>query len=307
MAHGQFAGSLASGFFAARDQNHRFGLTSPEDFCEFLDGERIADAIDPSGILSDWPSRLVFRGQSDEGFGLSSSLFRERLKIGPEVSELDLANAEEAIIRAMRAEGLGRRMTDGELLMVLQHHGIPTRLIDVSDTPKEAAFFSVDKDPEKDGRFFIIALQEGENVSLSAQAHLPWSESHYGATRSSGEWTNRVALVDELPLDPRMRAQNGRFLVGGLLRSYSGMILGGLSAKDWNLVSTLAIKFYETGPRKAPNRWGAAGWTVRVPAEWKPTIRRHLAEDIDPLTEDTMYPPITEVRRLAMRVVQEMP
>jgi len=49
---------------------------------------------------------------------------------GASVAEADIAKAETTIIETMRREGLGRRMTDGQLLMILQHHAIPTRLIE---------------------------------------------------------------------------------------------------------------------------------------------------------------------------------
>jgi hypothetical protein len=68
------------------------------------------------------------------------------------ITEKILIEAEIALISSMRAEGLGRLMTDGELMMVLQHHGIPTRLIDVSVQPLEALFFAVDSSGEVAGR-----------------------------------------------------------------------------------------------------------------------------------------------------------
>lgn len=110
-------------------------------------------------------------------------------------------------------------MKDGELLAVLQHHGIPTRLIDVSERPREALFFAVDRDDDIPGRLFIIRLKPGSEgqhrIDLRANDALEWEGTKRGTKQARGEWTTRVAVDESNPLDPRMRAQRGRFLVGG--------------------------------------------------------------------------------------------
>jgi hypothetical protein len=146
---------------------------------------------------------------------LSSSLYRLcRNEKGATVTEADLTTAETTIIQAMRKEGLGRLMTDGELLMVLQHHGIPTRLIDVSTAPTEALFFAVDQNDAADGRLFIIDVHEPVPLALDEEdPQLPWTDAVWG-TRTTKEWSGAVSIVDAAALDPRMRAQRGKFLVG---------------------------------------------------------------------------------------------
>ncbi|MHA6757289.1 FRG domain-containing protein [Streptacidiphilus sp. PAMC 29251] len=166
---------------------------------------------------------MAYRGQPNAEYGLSSSLFRLCRTHVERVTEELMERTEARIIGAMRQEGLGRLMMDGELLAVLQHHGIPTRLIDVSVRPKEALFFAVDRDDDFDGRLFAIQLHPKngklDKINLDGSSDLPWKGSALGTRYSKSAWTNRVAIAEPMDLDPRMRAQRGRFLVGGLAAS----------------------------------------------------------------------------------------
>lgn len=86
-------------------------------------------------VSANQPDRvLVWRGQSDADFGLSSSLFRAALmaRTMSELSEQRLFELEAEIISYARASGLGRGMNNLELLHALQHYSLPTRLVDVS-------------------------------------------------------------------------------------------------------------------------------------------------------------------------------
>ena len=79
------------------------------------------------------------------------------------VTEAKLAKAESAVIREMRHQGLGHRMSDGELLMVLQHHEIPTRLIDFCRSPLPALYFATEEMDGTDGRLFIVGQRIDSN------------------------------------------------------------------------------------------------------------------------------------------------
>lgn len=262
-------------------------------------------------------STVVYRGQADANYGLSSSLYRlcrSALRHG-RVAEAHLQAAEQAIILAARQEGIGRRMTDGELLMVLQHHGIPTRLVDVSAGPLEALFFAVDRDDAAAGRLIIVDLHDETPLRLGTldpfgpktakERQLPWAGQARGG-QSVGTWTDTVALVAEAPLDARMRAQAGQFLVGGLNRRYGGraMYVRGatgreIRAAEFPEVATLSVNFVQQRRLARSGSWPLTGWTLRVEPEWKPVLRERLAGLDDAITEDTMYPPLAEVRRLA--------
>lgn len=244
------------------------------------------------------------------------------------VWEAHLAAAEKAVIDALRDEGMGRRMSDGELLMVCQHHLVPTRLIDVSTKPLEALFFAAEKEDGTDGRLFIVAphtansglphatsamrlARTGSGGSSSTPHPLPWSDVVRGTKQSREQWSVTVRLVDEQPLDPRMRAQAGKFLVGGVHATYGGLNMPGISPAQRPDITSLAINFKpNTGPNTISNAWRASGWSVRVHASWKPELRDRLSglkddHDIESITFDTMYPPVNEIERLGKHVAKQ--
>ena len=269
-----------------------------------------------------------FRGQTKSWHGFTSSLYRvcERVLRDERVSENHLAAAERGVLAAMRKQGMGRRMTDGELLMICQHHQVPTRLIDVSMMPLEALYFAVEKEDGVDGRLFIVAphcgsdelpnsreplkLSQGQGNVSEGKSPLPWADAVRGVKQAHGGWSNEVRLVDEEPLDPRMRAQAGKFLVGGLHRAYRGLNMPGVDKDDRPKISNLAIHFnppFSDG--KVSQNWRATGWSVRIYAEWKSELRSKLAglqetHGIENISENSMYPPIGQIGRLGKHVAE---
>lgn len=253
--------------------------------------------------------RFFYRGHADASWGLSSSLYRT-MRSSAGVAEKQMEHVEAAILEAMREEGLGHRMTDGELLAVLQHHGIPTRLVDVSKSALPALYFAASEADSRDGRLFMIGLRLGDDrsypqIELAGTPALPWAGASIGRSYSSRAWTETVACAEDVGLDPRMRAQAGCFLVGGLIKRYAGenISVGGRlqPAEKWPDLTTLRIFFPLPGTKKpTAARWAAVGWNIRVPAEWKAELRRLLAQR--DLTADYMYPDYDGCRRLGRRI-----
>jgi hypothetical protein len=302
--------SLAGDFFDDNDIKRFMRIDSAASLWEWIEGGASAALHGGANPVPSGPT-VVYRGQATASHGLSSSLYRLcRDEKGTTVAEADLQAAETAIIQAMRDEGLGRLMTDGELLMVLQHHGIPTRLIDVSTAATEALFFAVDHNDAADGRLFIIDVHAPGPLALDADPQLPWTDAVWG-TRTTGAWSGTVSIVDAAALDPRMRAQRGKFLAGGLNRRLSGrfMWVGGhqVPAVDYPEVTSLGINFVEQRrPTHLRNRnWPATGWTIKIDAAWKPELRDRLERCTDSIRPDTMYPPVTEVKRLALSLARQ--
>ncbi|MEJ6543540.1 FRG domain-containing protein [Brachybacterium paraconglomeratum] len=319
-------------YFSARELNKRFRFDSSaagfNRFWEWVSSE--------SGVKVPGPEPLCkapkyFRGQTRSWYGFTSSLYRickQALGEDRQVDELHLAKAENAVINALRNEGMGRRMTDGELLMIAQHHLVPTRLIDVSTMPLEALFFAVEKEDGTDGRFFIVAPhQEGSGLphaeaplrlsGLASSAggadtrRLPWADAVRGTRQARDGWSIDVRLVDEEPLDSRMRAQAGKFLVGGVHRSYGGLNMPKVTSVERPDISCLAINFApKTGRTQISQSWRATGWSVRVHASWKPRLREMLASlsdshGLENIEYDSMYPPIGEIERLGKHVARQ--
>ncbi len=97
----------------------------------------------------------AWRGQPDASWGFSSSLFRALESNALETTEEALRDRELGILHEARRWGLGRDLgasaTDMHLLAVLQHHGVPTRLIDVTSNPMTALWFATERRREPDG------------------------------------------------------------------------------------------------------------------------------------------------------------
>jgi FRG domain-containing protein len=165
---------IAAEFFQSIDVNKRLKLDSAGDLWEWIEGGGTEGLVSDPWVLNAGQDTF-FRGQASAQYGISSKLYRDCLTAAKsagrtDIAESDLAAAERVILNAMGEEGIGRRMSEGEMLMVLQHHGIATRLLDVSASPKEALFFACDQHGEQGGRFFVFSL--APDGSLVGQPHL---------------------------------------------------------------------------------------------------------------------------------------
>jgi hypothetical protein len=212
----------------------------------------------------------------------------------------------------MREQGLGHQMNDGQLSMVLQHHGIPTRLVDVSKGWLPALWFATDGIPT-DGRLIIIGLRRDANgghpsIRLGDEAALPWENAAIGRRYSTRSWSESVLSVDDVSLDPRMQAQRGCFLVGGLTKRYEGenwpVKQAMLPARDWPDITSLRIFFPQAGAKKPTGaRWPAVAWTLRIPRALKSELRELLAKR--DYTSEHMYPDFDGSRRLGAYIARE--
>ena len=252
-----------------------------------------------------------YRGQSDASWRISSSLYRV-VRTSADVTEDRMARAEQRVLPVMREQGLGHQMNDGQLLMVLQHHGIPTRLVDVSKGWLPALWFATEHSDMSDGRLSLIGLRNSANgghpsITLAGEKTLPWEGAAIGRRYSSSSWSQSVMSVDDPSLDPRMQAQRGCFLVGGLTKRYAGenWPCEGtmLPAREWPDVSTLRVFFPQAGAKKSAGaRWPAIASTLRIPSKFKPELRRVLAGRH--YTSEHMYPDFDGSRRLGTFVAR---
>lgn len=244
---------------------------------------------------------LVWRGQSDADYGVSSSLYRKALDVHSmnDLTERLLSNLEDEIIKFARDAGLGRGMKNLQLLRALQHYHLPTRLIDVSRDGLSAMWFAVNAKARKDGRLFLLAIPKDAVRADDPKLNmLPW------VGIKPGNWTNKILLFDAPASNPRMAAQNGAFIVGGLARNYAGQQR---LMKDrrgrWRYVpseqiheiSQVFIKFPQLLTPRLITRWKPEetyGVTWRIPAGLKPSVLHVLARLR--ISESTMYPDFDE-------------
>lgn len=293
---------------AEREKNEWFGLQTAADLWDFLEQRRYEEWW---GDGFSTGSDMVVRGQSNSDHGLTSSLVREAKRVlqKDDLEERDLAGAEERVLWEARQQGIGRLLSDGHLLALLQHHGVPTRMIDVSLTPFEGLYFAVNANEDMAGRIFFIRVHSTEPTEFRND-DLPWARVSHGSYADQ-DWTNSVSVADPGLIDARMIAQRGRFLVGGLPRNYPGV--ESFHAQDgtrlpYSAVASMAIKF--AIQRRKPSDWyGATAITVRVEAAWKRDLAERLRDLAPshggPLGDDQVYPPIQESVRLLRARIRE--
>ncbi len=156
-----------------------------------------------SGIVSNGPSDgVVWRGQGSVDWRLESVASRRGL-IGDKLIEV-----EEEMIR--RARGIGandaQRMGDWEILAKLRHHAAPNRLIDCTTDPFVALWFICNdaKSKENDGLLLAISRRKFKTIEH------PYSVGNY---RELNEKPEAILMYQTPPIDPRIAAQRGMFLL----------------------------------------------------------------------------------------------
>lgn len=319
---------VAAQFLVGRQLNRREGLDDIEGVKALLTSPTKLETYRYDG------GELLFRGQSNGRYGLTSSLYRSVQREIDKVEDSEagalngvekkaraekmLFEAEKRVLAVAKENGIGRGLTSIETLALLQHHLAPTRLLDVSTSALVSLFFTVERHDSLPGRLFLISIpapRDGDSP-LSSGEEVPWApfvENRLNTPRAT--WSTKVWHLDTDPLDSRMRAQQGTFLVGGLASNSgdnqqhwrrSDVGRGGpLSITDYRKVSTLSINFPADSDTPSANpSWSASGWSLEIPAAWKAELRTWLREEHG-IDEDSIYPPVDEVRRLLVHVAEE--
>ena len=263
-----------------------------------------------------------------------------------------MLQAELSLLDKARKIGIGQGLTALETLTLLQHHGSPTRLIDVTSDWKVALFFACESDDDRDGRLFLIKTNSGrwqdfpKDGDADGRRNYPiWQDYRTQFSDEEGwcnEWLSGTWPI-LLPFsDPRMISQRGFFLVGGVPSLKGASILytskckhcekkrcecsdstvhprsdtkrgtpidSHLTVQELRNITSMAIrfgadiKFFDKVANAKCNDWSAVGYSIRIPKEYKRTLRNILRmEDVH---TDSIYPPLRETVRLFEHVVDE--
>lgn len=152
---------------------------------------------------------VIWRGQSDHRWGITSSL--ARLTENPTaVRDADLARAERLLLAEANTWVTATAVSpanDLEWLAPLQHHGVPTRLLDFTEDPLTATFFAVDDVDDIEGRLIAIAVPRDTGLEVSHPDGFEIGDLALGELRV---WTPSAEV------SPRLVAQRGVFALGRL-------------------------------------------------------------------------------------------
>ena len=173
-------------------------------------------------------SRFVWRGMSCSHYPLSSSLYRFLKDNEAETTEVNHQAVEQSMLQKAREWGLGHtqygQSTDLQLLADLQHHGFPTRLIDVTVNPMTALWFACSENPEEAGRLVAIAVPDMAEVETSPTLGISptWDDmarplgAQYRRHLNDSKETGVPFLVNPTVRDARMNAQEGLFITSSV-------------------------------------------------------------------------------------------
>lgn len=193
---------------------------------------------------------LFYRGQGDKGYSLRPSLARNKLRF----SNISLLDFERALIESAQKRLpsiFPSSLSPINLLALLQHYGIPTRLLDITLNPLVALYFACQKsgkDGDADGEVIVFKDNQADlttypvinaladtyrfgrdtitNLALFYEKVIeqPYFDeqrmmlkNRYQDIQAGGEWIARcckeIIFVHAQELSPRQISQQGRFIL----------------------------------------------------------------------------------------------
>lgn len=238
--------------------------------------------------------RYVWRGVANWRWRLQSSLLRDLILKGASdslIAEDEVRTRELALIKAARSWGickeLGTAASDLQVLATLQHHGAPTRLLDVTSNPMTALWFACERAPsERDmsGALMAFDVTDLNDIATASQEQRPT----WGTVKDPLGWhlENELSISREkaapflvLPSypDQRMVAQEGLFLTGAVpdgpnARGIDGLPLDQATAPGPKALSNL----FAPEPRKAGRPKKLPFVVLVIPSVLKRKLLPHL-------------------------------
>lgn len=179
-----------------------------------------------------------FRGQTKRSWPLVPSLGRKT----------KTAQAEATLIKAFKQNALpfltSPPRSEWEWMFVMQHHRLPTRLLDWTESPLTALFFAVEQNLRDDGAVWCldpIALNKHANINFSFDAEVPAFDhdgvlESYLPSRIAKETTSDLHPIAAIATrnSPRIAAQLGTFTITH--RTHGSVEKVGDSKHVWRLV-----------------------------------------------------------------------
>lgn len=184
--------------------------------------------------LNALPNNYVFRGQSDASWGLQSTLERTlgakwSAKYARKFEDYSLDSFKSKYHIYSGSEHIPRSKLSW--LSVMQHYGVPTRLIDFTTSPYVALYFALEAYDPLSGRDFSIYCLDYSGVMERSIEYIKCRDRLFNETRFSmqgrqdyvfEEVVDRYAydiawITEPIELNARIDRQAGTFLISGNL------------------------------------------------------------------------------------------
>ena len=147
---------------------------------------------------------LLFRGQANKDFELIPSLGRNRRF----ATQCTIFNEERNLIEMAKfrlPDVFRADLTPVELLALLQHHGIPTRLLDVTENALVALYFACCSAPDKDAEVIVFKSDNNDVANYPITNAIADSYRFTGST-----WTRLSLFYSNVKTQPYFLEQQHR-------------------------------------------------------------------------------------------------
>jgi hypothetical protein len=101
-------------------------------------------------------NHVWYRGQSDYAWQLKPGVYRDEFGVKGEEERLTRERLMVQDFRVMAAGLLPSHASESEIYFLLQHYGMPTRLLDWTNNPLASLYFTVRDHPDRVGAFFLM-------------------------------------------------------------------------------------------------------------------------------------------------------
>lgn len=165
-----------------------------------------------------------FRGHSEVSFSLIPSGLRfakvnDRIKAYELMAEFKRV----AVHKLERPPLAGSPAEDMEWAQIAQHHGLPTRLLDWTESATTALYFTCDKKPEEDGIVFLInpvslnrwSYRDEKLGILDPRTHNEIIKRYLAAKPTESKRARAPLAVNPVWNTERLIVQRGKFTLHG--------------------------------------------------------------------------------------------